>query len=329
MVEMRLPVLTRTPFRLSLGGGSTDLPSYYQKYGGFIFGVTINMYVDIFMKRLLMDRRIELNYRDREIVDEVSQLKNEICREALRMTGIGDSVTITFNADSPYGTGLGSSGSYAIGLLNGLYHLQGERKSPAELAEKAFELTQRLKLSDGKQDPYLAAFGGFTVFEVDHEGRVTVIRPRIGEKTREKFLQRCLLFYTDIKRNSNDILKEQNGEKVLELKHRTKAIGRQVLEAFESGRLDDFGYLMHEHWEVKRQMISIMTSERIDYWYDLARKHGVLGGKIVGAGGGGYFLFYCPEDKRERLISVLTREGLKEIDFAIEERGTQAVMPSV
>jgi D-glycero-alpha-D-manno-heptose-7-phosphate kinase len=326
-MEQGAVIVTQTPLRISLGGGSTDVRVYYEKFGGFIFGVAINFYIHVFLKRLRMDRRIQFHYTACEVVETLSEVRHELGKEALRMTGVDHSVSITFNADTPAGTGLGSSGSYAVGLLNGLYALLGETTDQNFLAEQAFKVTDNLGWEDGKQDPYLAAHGGFTVLNINMDGHVEVSKPIISIDTIRHFLSHTLLFYTGVVRigQANDILKDQRqrGVPVLELKHRTKCIGFEVLQAFEAGDLDQFGRLMDQHWEIKRQMSSMISSAHFDGIYRLAKANGALGGKLLGAGGGGYFMFYCPDKKS--LVQVkaeMLRVGLIHVNFGIDYHGS-------
>ncbi|MBI2454033.1 MAG: galactokinase [Parcubacteria group bacterium] len=320
-------IITRTPFRIPLGGGSTDLPSYYEKFGGFIFGVAIKMYFDVFLKILRFDRKIHFQYSSYEAVDSIGDLKHNIGREALRLVNWPGGVDITFKADTPAGTGLGSSGSCAVGLLNALTTFQQNLCSPQELAEMAFQITQRLGWSDGKQDPYLAALGGFTILRIDNDGLVEVERPAIRLETAETFSRRCLLFYTGVCRDSNDVLKDQSKDKVFELKHKTRKIGELVLAAFERGDLDCFGELMDKHWRVKKEMSGLISNSMFDGVYELARANGASGGKLLGAGGGGYFLFYCPNDeRRENVRVVLSDRGLVEVPLEIDRVGTRVLL---
>ncbi len=319
-------LMSRTPFRISLGGGGTDLPSYCGKHGGFIFGVAIDMYIDIFVRRpwVGVSEKIELQYLQFESVDFVGDLKHDIGREALRLTGIDSSINIYFHADTPMGTGLGSSGSCAVSLLGGLWKYLGRPKSQVELAEGAFEITQRLNLPDGKQDPYLGALGGFTVLEIDEDQSVSWHHPRIGSNTVHDFLSHSFFFYTGARRESVEVLRDQDSNKALDLKHRTKAIGRQVLSAFERGNLDDFGHLMHEHWQVKRELSDKISSPEFDRIYSGALDNGAIGGKLIGAGGGGYFLFYCPnEEAGVTLKKVMASFGFKPITLGIDHKGTR------
>lgn len=318
-------ILTKTPFRLSLGGGSTDLPSYYTRYGGFIFGVAINLYFKIFMNKPVIDDKVHIRYSSYEAVESFEQLKHNILRETIRVTGIREGIDITFQSDTPSGTGLGSSGSCAVGLLNALHVFKKASVSQRRLAEEAFNITQNLGWPDGVQDPYLAALGGFTVLEINKNGKVNFYHPDIKKTTINKFLKQTLLFYTGVERDSIDLLKEQDKRKVLDIKHRTKDLGKKILDAFVSGRLDDFGLLMNEHWKIKKKMSSKMSSNQFDDIYNSAIKAGALGGKILGAGGGGYFLFYCPKYKIEDVKSTLVNRGLRQVIFDIDNQGTRFI----
>jgi len=316
-------IMSRTPFRLPLGGGSTDLPAYYQKFGGFIFGVAVNIYMDVFVRRPIIDDNIHFQYTRYEIVSSRDLLLHDLGREALALAGIDNNIDVVFKAETPAGTGLGSSGSCAVGLLHALYAFKGRKMTQADLAEQSFQITQRLNWPDGKQDPYLAALGGFTVLEISQDGAVHVSHPPIQADTINKFLRQTLIFYTGIRRRSFPILLEQSRERALELKHRTKDIGKQILAAFTRGNLDDFGRLLNEHWQVKKGMSDKISSEAFDEIYDLALQNGALGGKILGAGGGGYFMFYCRGEAAPQLVRVLAERGLRHIPFDIDYQGTR------
>lgn len=318
-------IITKTPFRLSLGGGSTDLPSYYEKYGGFIFGCAINMYFNIFLTTPVVDEKIRMRYSSYESVDSPEDLKHHIGREAFRLTNITQKTDITFQSDTPAGTGLGSSGSCAVGLLNALHVSKGELVSKEQLASEAFQVTKNLGWPDGPQDPYIAALGGFVVLDIYSDGIINWYRPSIKSETIRRFLQNTLLFYTGVKRPSVSILCEQNTVKALELKHQTKKIGKQILDSFVFGDLEKYGKLMHEHWLIKREMSEKMSSGELDGIYDAAINAGALGGKIIGAGGGGYFMFYCPDDKIKSVSSLLENFGLKKVFFDIDYYGTRFV----
>ncbi|MDP3710327.1 MAG: galactokinase [bacterium] len=321
----RMIILSKTPFRLPLGGGSTDMPSYYEKYSGFIFSVTINMYMDIFIKEPITDDLVHMHYMRYEAEDSSDKIKHTLGKEALKMMNIKNKILVSFNADTPAGTGLGSSGACAVGLLKGLALYKGGTLSNIEAAERSFIITQNLGLPDGKQDPYVCALGGFVVLEIDKNGKVKVTKPAISKNTADRFINNSLFFYTGIKRDSEPILSAQNTSQVLELKHRTKEIGKEIYKCFLKGDLDKFGKLLDEHWRVKKMMSGSISNTWLDEIYLVAQKAGALGGKIMGAGGGGYFMFYCPSEKiKAKVRKTLQRFKLREMNFAIDEHGARA-----
>lgn len=318
-------LFVKTPLRISLGGGTTDIPSYYSRYGGFIFGVSISLYVCISIERLRSNRNIRFSGVYEEEVSSLDEVENGIGREALKMVGIEHSVSITSSTDSVIGSGIGSSGSYSVGLLNGLYTLARETKNPDFLAEKAFEISSRLGWCDGKQDPYLAAYGGFLVLHISTDGSVKVTRPNINRNISSRFLKNTLLFFSGVKRSvsGRDILVEHDRSRVFEMKHAVKDIGNRVLKAFEDGDLDKFGILLDQHWQMKKMMSDKTSSDQLDSIYGLARSCGALGGKLMGAGGGGYFIFYCPTSTvKKSVIASLESFGLQRINFGIDYNGS-------
>ncbi len=326
-------ILTRTPFRIPLGGGSTDLPAYYEKHGGFIFSVTINLYMYIGLNRPPGDDLIRLKYRASEEVERLADLKHNLARAALQRTGVDKMIEISSTADVQDGTGLGSSASYLVGLLNALHALKGENISRRQLAEEAFEIATRdLGLPDGKQDFYLASFGNFCVLNIAPDGNVSVSNANISRETQERFERQSLLFYTGVRRSSVDILEEQqlgvreNKIDVIELKHQTKSIGQEILAAFERGDLDEFGRLLDRHWEVKKQMSQKMSSGVFDAIYAAVKNAGALGGKIVGAGGGGFFLVYCRAGAESAVRDVFKQYNLREVPFRVDSAGTQVLL---
>lgn len=326
-------IVTRTPFRLSLGGGSTDLPAYYEKYGGFIFAVTINLYLNLSLNRPPTDDLIRLKYSESEEVGNVGDLKHNIARAALQRTGIDKMIEISAVADVSAGTGLGSSATYMIGLLNALHALKGENISRRQLAEEAFEIaTKDLGLPDGKQDFYLASFGNFCVLDIAQDGSVQVSNANISRKTQEDFEKNTLLFYTGVRRSSTDILEEQqtgvkqNVISAVEAKHETKRIGKEILQAFENDNLDEFGRLLDEHWQTKKRMSNKMSNDRFDDLYIKVKNAGALGGKIIGAGGGGFFMVYCAEGSQDSVRNIFAQNGMKEIQFRVDSGGTQIVL---
>ncbi|KKT57880.1 MAG: hypothetical protein UW81_C0004G0053 [Candidatus Giovannonibacteria bacterium GW2011_GWC2_44_9] len=326
-------ILTRTPFRLPLGGGSTDLPAYYEKHGGFIFAVAINLYMYIGVIRPPVDDLIRLKYRESEEVENIDDLKHRLAKAALKRTGIAKMIEISSKADVSDGTGMGSSASYLVGLLNALHTLKGENMSRRHLAEEAFDIATRDSgLPDGKQDFYLASFGNFCVLDIDTSGAVTVSNADISIATQREFERRALLFYTGVRRSSEDILKEQqtdireNKESALELKHQTKKIGQNIFNVFEAGKLDEFGSLMDEHWHIKKKMSAKISNDEFDEIYEKAKQAGALGGKIVGAGGGGFFLIYCREGAQPTVRRVFSQYGLREVQFSVDSAGTQVLV---
>lgn len=326
-------ILTRTPFRLQLGGGSTDLPAYYQEYGGFIFTVGINLYMYVALNRPPVDDLIRLKYKESEEVAHVTAVKHRIARIALQRLGIGKMVEIASLADVPDGTGLGSSGSYLVGLLNALHTMKSEQLTPCQLAEEAFNIaTVDLGLPDGKQDFYAAALGGFSVLEIEKSGIVNVARPNIHPDTLREFENRLLLFYSGIKRSSEGILNEQQdsvregNETIIQLKHETKKIGREILAAFEKGDLNQYGNLLYEHWELKKQMSADMTGPLFDALYDNAIKKGALGGKIIGAGGGGFFMVFCGEGAQSAVREIYKEANFREVPFRVDNTGARVLL---
>ncbi len=317
-------ILSRTPFRLSLGGGSTDLPSYYERYGGFVFTAAINLYMDIVIKEPRSDDLFHVHYKRFESVPTIAEIRHEIARQALLMQGSGRPVAISFKADTPAGTGLGSSGACAVGLLAGLaaYHdtsLLGESAAAA-----AYALTRSLGLPDGPQDPYACALGGFQAIEIARDGRLTITQPRLRTETVRSFFQNTLFFYTGVERESTPLLAAQGTENVIALKHRTKALGYQVLEALEQGDLETFGMLLDRHWEIKKAMGAGMSTPDFDAMYESARDAGALGGKIMGAGGGGYFMFYCPDAHALSAVrNALAPFKLREMHFSLDTQGVR------
>ncbi len=323
-------IISRTPFRLSLGGGSTDLPSYYKKHGGFVFGVAINLYMDVFVKEPRSDDLVHVHYKHFESVPHAKEVTHNIARQALLMNNLTSRVAISFKADTPAGTGLGSSGACAVAVLKGLAEYQHRKLTNREAAKQSFLLTKALGLPDGVQDPYICAEGGFVALTIDKRGNVKVEKPHIAKSTVRKFFGNSLFYYTGIVRESKQILAEQDAPHILQLKHRTKDIGREILHAFREGDLERFGNLMDEHWHIKKQMSQKMSNDLFDEIYAEAKHARALGGKIMGAGGGGYFMFYCPSPKAKKAVRrALARFNMREMRFSLDTKGarTKIVRP--
>jgi D-glycero-alpha-D-manno-heptose-7-phosphate kinase len=323
-------IVTRTPFRLPLGGGGTDLPAYYTEYGGFFVSGAVDKYMHI----VLNDRfepGIRVSYSQTEIVDSPDAVRHPAVREALKLLNINDRIEIVSLADVPAATGLGSSGSFTVGLLNALHAHRHEVKAPEELAEEACDIAMnKLKEHSGKQDEYTASLGSLRSYEIDKQGRVTSRELDISEDTVAELEYGIMMFYTGIKRSASEVLGKQQDrvakktDDAVERMHRIKAIGIESKEALERGDLTRFGELLHEHWTIKRGVSNGMTTDAVDGWYELARKNGALGGKLVGAGGGGFLMLYCTRE-REKVRKALVAQGLVEHRFRFVEEGSKVI----
>lgn len=325
-------ILTRTPFRIPLGGGGTDLPSFYGQHGGFLFSAAIDKYMYIAINRPIVDPLIYIRYSRTEIVEHVSQIQNQLARAALEQYGIQDRIEISSMSDVPAGTGMGSSGSYLVGILKGLQALTRKGSSVQDLAEEACHIEiDLLHKPVGKQDQYLAAFGGFTIMDIDKDGKVKVSNANVSYEIVEELQSKLILFYTGISRDAMSILGEQSAAAKKEESDVSKSllqikdIGMEIKNSIERGNLDNFGRLMDEHWRVKKMMSNKMSDPKIDRLYALAKEKGALGGKIMGAGGGGFFVFYCPNDKKA-VREAMRAEGLKEMPFRFESEGAKTMV---
>lgn len=326
-------ILVRAPLRTSLGGGGTDLPSYYKRYGGFVLSAAINKYVYIYVNRPAADDLIRVKYSSYEQVEHVEDIQHDLVRPALQLLNINGRIEIVSMADVPAGTGLGSSGSYLVALLTALYELKREKVPTQALAEQAVHIEMELAGHPvGKQDHYISAFGGITCFEIARDGKVAVTPLNISITTVEELRNRVLLFFTGLTRHSHGILQEQKRDTeqedstVVESLHRTKELGYQIKETLEKGNLDRFGLLLDEHWRNKKRRSRKVSDPRIDRWYKVATENGVLGGKIIGAGGGGFLMLYCPNGKKEPVRRALTAEGLREMPFDFDFEGAKVLV---
>lgn len=325
-------IITRTPFRFTLGGGGTDLPSYYSKYGGFIFAAGINKYMFISVNRPIVDSLVRVKYSKSEIVSHREKLQHPIAKEAMRMTEIEDSVEIVSIADVPAGTGLGSSSSYAVGLLNALHTMKKEYIPLQGLAEEACDLEiNRLGEPIGKQDQYMAAFGGLTVLDIKKDGKVNVRRAKIDDSSLDDLNRNLLMFYTSTARSADKILSEQSEgikeekQDIVESMHYIKEIGYAILESAESGNITDIGLLFDKHWKYKKRISHKISNPRFDEIYETAKQNGALGGKISGAGGGGFFIFYV-EENHSKLREALKKFNLKEMRYRFDLEGTKVLV---
>lgn len=325
-------IITRSPLRITLGGGGTDLPSYYREHSGFLIAAAIDKYVYITLHQTFLDELI-IKYSKMERVTSVAEIQHPIIREAFKLTGMTTGFEMCSMADIPAGTGLGSSGSFTTALLKALHVRQKNIIHPGDLAEQACHVEiDLLQEPIGKQDQYIAAFGGVTCFRFLPNDTVEVGPLKLDTDTLYNLEDNLMLFFTGYSRSASAVLKEQDvrsrqadGEMIANL-HYVKELGRQSQQALEQGDLHHFGELMHVHWEHKKKRSGKMSNPKIDEWYDLARKNGAVGGKLIGAGGGGFLMFYA-EDKL-RLRHAMHEAGLEEVRFRFDYRGTDVVVQS-
>ena len=325
-------IIARSPLRISLGGGGTDLPSYYERFGGFLITAAIDKYVYITLHETFVPEFI-IKYSKLERVAKVDEIEHPIIREAFRMVGIeGGYLELTSMADIPAGTGLGSSGSFTTALLKALHAHKKNLVPNTEIAAQACEIEiNRLKEPVGKQDQYIAALGGITCFDFHKDGRVEARPAKVSEETRYNLEDNLVIFFTGYSRSAGSILKDQNekskqdDQAMLENLHQTKQIGYDSQSALESGDLRQFARLMDEHWQRKRARSGGMSNPKINEWYETAKKNGALGGKLIGAGGGGFLMFYAEEDK-SKLRHAMRQAGLKEVRFRFDFEGTKQMI---
>ena len=324
-------IIARSPLRITLGGGGTDLPSYYRDQTGFLIAAAIDKYVYITVHQTFVDDLI-VKYSTLERVSSIEDLKHPIIREAFKLVGLqGRALEITSMADIPAGTGLGSSGSFTTALLKALHAHRKQLVHPRDLAEQACDIEiNRLHEPIGKQDQYIAAFGGVTCFRFNRDDSVEAWPLKIDTETLYNLEDNLLLFFTGYSRSASAILKEQDDKTkksddgMIQNLNYVKDLGLRSLKALESGKLVEFGQLMHEHWAHKKQRSGGMSNPRIDEWYDLALKNGAVGGKLIGAGGGGFLMFYA-EDKA-KLRHAMNGAGMTEVRFRFDFEGTKTIV---
>jgi D-glycero-alpha-D-manno-heptose-7-phosphate kinase len=323
-------IITRSPLRLSLGGGGTDLPSYYREHGGFLIAAAIDRYVYITIHQTFVDYLI-VKYSELEKVDSYEKLAHPIIRECLRLTEITDrNIEITSMADIPAGTGLGSSGSFTTALLKALHAYKRHLVHPSELAAQACYIEiDCLNEPVGKQDQYIAAYGGINCFTFASNDHVEACPLRISVETLHNLEDNLLLFFTGYSRSASSILREQDTKSrqhdasMIENLHFVKDIGLKSKDAMEKGDLDEFARLMNVHWDYKKKRSGTMTNSYIDEWHHIALNNGALAGKLIGAGGGGFLMFYAQD--RVKLRSAMRDAGLREVRFRFDFEGTKIV----
>lgn len=321
-------IITRSPLRITLGGGGTDLASYYRQHSGFLIAAAINKYVYVTVMRPFV-AGIFLKYSQLEHVKQVEEVQHPIIREAIRLLEFNEpQIEITTLADIPAGTGLGSSGSFTTALLKALYAHNRRLVHPDGLARMACEIEiDRLKEPIGKQDQYIAAYGGLTCFHFHRGGGVEAVPLQISTETLYDLEDNLLLFFTGFSRSARDILIDQDSrskksdQEMIDNLHHVKELALASQKALEAGLAPVFGEILHEHWEHKKRRSGGMSNPRIDEWYELGRANGAIGGKLVGAGGGGFLMFYA-EDRR-RLRQAMKKAGLDEVRFGFDFEGTK------
>jgi D-glycero-alpha-D-manno-heptose-7-phosphate kinase len=323
-------IITRTPLRISLGGGGTDLPSYYQNFGGMVVSAAITKYIYIAINETFTDDYF-LKYSALERVATVDEIDHPIVREALWSHPIGPSIELVSLADIPSGTGLGSSGTFTVGLLRAIYAYRREHVTAAALAEEACSIEiERLHRPVGKQDQYIAAFGGLTCFRFEQDGRVRVSPLMVSNDTLHDLEEHLVMFFTGYSRGAETVLEDQrkrseNGEQgMLENLRFIKEIGISIKSALESGDTIGYAELMDLHWQHKKERTASMSNEAINRWYDVGMASGAIGGKLVGAGAGGFLLFYAKDQDSVR--SAMTREGLREVRFSFDHDGSAVIV---
>lgn len=310
-------ILSRAPTRITLGGGGTDLESYYSKFGGFLIAGAINKYCSVLASRRFYDS-IRLSYSKMEIKDNIDQIEHRIFQAAMKLTGIESGVELHSVADVPANCGLGTSSSFTVALLNALHAYKRDFVTQKQLAEEACHIEiDMLGEPIGKQDQYMAAFGGLTCLTFQENGDVLVEPLRVSNEVMDQMESNLLFFFTGKERSASEILREQDERSkqldpdMIDNLHQIKKIGLETKRYLEKGDINMLGELFHVHWELKKKRSGNMSNPVIDECYDCARKNGAIGGKLIGAGGGGFLMFYCDNGKKPRLIETMRRMGLR------------------
>jgi len=319
-------IITKTPFRVSFCGGGSDMANFYEKYGGCVLSTSINKYCYISIHPYFNENQTLLKYSENELVDSPDQIKHRIFRQVLTDMGI-HGVEISSTADIPGGTGLGSSSTFTVGLLNTLNCYKGKFVSKDKLAKLACEVEiEKLGNPIGKQDQYGAALGGLNFIKFNQDGSVSHEPILMEGKTYKKLQKNLLMFYTGTTRSANTILAEQTKNITSDDKARNLlkmcGLAKDMKVALENNDISSFGKILDEGWQLKKELASGIANPAIDEAYEIAMKNGALGGKLLGAGGGGFLLFYCEEEKQDKLKKAI---GLRELDFSFERDGTSVI----
>ncbi len=330
-------IITRTPFRVTLGGGGTDLPSFYEPHGGYVFAMCINKYMYLMLnRRSVADRKIVIRYSQVETVDSIDEIHHPLAREALRMHDVRENIELTSVADMPGKAGLGSSGAYLVGLLAAIHRYKGTSASVHELAEEACRIEMDiLKEPVGKQDQYMAAFGGFQELEIAPDGHVQVTPVPVDDEAVRELSAKAGMYYTGVQRSATAVLKSQDQaarrmdspdhQRVVDSLQHIKEIGKNIRQAFANRDLDAFGRLMDEHWQYKKRMSRSISLTVLEELYERVKTDfGVLGGKIIGAGGGGFIMLYCPKRGTE-LDTFMAEQGMPRVAYAPAPEGAVVI----
>lgn len=322
-------IISQTPFRISFAGGGSDLPAYYQQHGGAVVSTAIDKYVYVTVSRKF-DHTLRVSYSRTEEVENASQLQHPIVREGMGILGLQGGLEITSVADIPSrGTGLGSSSSFAVGLMHALHAIEGRHVSSARLADEACRIEiEKCGEPIGKQDQYAAAFGGLNYIQFHKDGSVQVDPLVLSAESREKLNRNMIMFYTGITRSASEILASQSkaladkGKKA-EAMHQMVGYAAELRDALCAGDFDAMGQILHENWLLKQSITAGISSRQISAWYERALKAGAVGGKLLGAGGGGFLLFYAPPEKHDSIAVSLSE--LRRLTFSLEPRGSRII----
>lgn len=330
-------IITRTPFRITLGGGGTDLPSFYEQHGGYVFAMSIDKYMYLMLnRRSVADRKIIVRYSQVETVDSIDEIQHPLAREALRLHDLRENIELTSVADMPGKAGLGSSGAYLVGLLTAIRAYKGERIDPMAIAEEACHIEMNvLKEPVGKQDQYMAAFGGFRELDITRDGTVGISLVELDDALVQELTSKAGVYYTGVQRSATAVLKSQDQAarqsdnpdhaRVVDSLLHIKDIGKQIRQAFADRDLDAFGRLMDEHWQYKKRMsrgISLSVLEEL--YKSVKKEHGVTGGKIIGAGGGGFIMLYCPKPSKE-LDAFMADQDMPRVWYRPAQQGATVI----
>lgn len=321
-------IIVRAPFRITLGGGGTDLPSFYEKHGGFVLSMAIDKYIYVCMKPLVMSNKIRLQYSKTELVDSANDLIHDRAKRALQRHNLLNGLEIVSIADLPASSGLGSSGSYLVALLTAIRTYKRLPADPRTVAAEACDI-EIVDLNEpvGKQDQYISAFGGIQELSIDKLGHVDICPSKVSSHNLNELLSRLHIYHTGISRSASEILRDQSAlkgkseESLLAIKD----LGYRFSEALNAGNFDTFGLLLHEHWENKKKMSNKISFSKVDELYETSRKdYGILGGKIIGAGGGGFLMLYNPF-KDGRLQAYMESNGLVRLNYGMDSVGVTTV----